>query len=124
MMAYACQNETERQLAQYMSGGKQIYETYCKTCHGQNGEGLGKLAPPLTDTVFLKRNKTNLACIIANGSNEQMVINGESYHEKMPAFDLASIDIAKVIVYITNNFGNKHGLYKNEQVQADLSGCK
>jgi mono/diheme cytochrome c family protein len=120
---YSCQSETERAYSQYLSGGKDIYNTYCKTCHGDNGEGLGKLAPPLTDTVYLKNNKANLACIIKNGSNTPMLIHGKTYEGKMNAFKLADIDIAKVIVYITNNFGNKQGMYTYGQVQQDLQQC-
>lgn len=119
----SCQSESERQLAQYLSGGKEIYNTYCKTCHGQNGEGLGQLAPPLTDTIFLKNNKANLACYIVNGTSQPMSINGQLYQEKMPKFNLANIDVSKVIVYITNSFGNKQGIYKPDQVAADLNNC-
>ena len=122
---YACQNESEMQQAKYMSGGKDLYGTYCQNCHGASGEGLGQLAPPLTDTVFLLQNKSQLACIIKNGSNQPIVINGQNYHGKMPSFEtLADIDIAKVIVYITNSFGNKQGMYTYEQVAQDLSTCK
>lgn len=109
---YSCQNAGEIEQAKYMANGKDLYVANCQNCHGANGEGLGELAPPLTDTVFLKNNKVKLACIIKNGANEPMEINGKIYHEKMPAFNqLENIDIAQVMVYITNTFGNKQGMY-------------
>jgi len=120
----ACQSADEIQMAKYLSNGKNIYEARCQNCHGKNGEGLGELAPPLTDTVFLKANKQQLACYIKNGANQPMLINGKTYQEKMPAFnDLHDIDIAQVIVYITNSFGNKQGMYKYEKVAIDLKSC-
>jgi mono/diheme cytochrome c family protein len=121
----ACQNAQQLELAQYTTGGKDLYQLKCQNCHGQNGEGLGELAPPLTDTVFLKVNKSNLACIIKNGANKTMVINGKNYNGKMPAFKtLTDIDIAKIIVYVTNSFDNKQGLYTTIQVTKDLKNCK
>ena len=107
-----------------MSNGNDIYVSRCQNCHGENGEGLGELAPPLTDTLFLKNNKTDLACIIKNGANKEMVIHGKKYDGKMPGLNLADIDIAQVIVYITNSFGNKQGMYTYEQVAKDLGSCK
>ncbi len=123
-MMYACQSEQEIAYAKYMSNGKDIYVSHCQNCHGEKGEGLGELAPPLTDTLFLKNNKTDLACIIKNGANKEMVIHGKKYDGKMPGLNLADIDIAQVIVYITNSFGNKQGMYTYEQVAKDLGSCK
>ncbi|RZL39777.1 MAG: cytochrome c, partial [Pedobacter sp.] len=94
----SCQNQETIDFQNYMSNGKDIYKAKCQNCHGENGEGLGQLAPPLTDSVFLKTNKDRLACIIKNGVNETLVINGKEYKEKMPAFpELADIDVAQVM---------------------------
>lgn len=121
----ACQSQGDLELAQYVSNGKDIYIARCQNCHGAKGEGLGELAPPLTDTVFMKVNKQKIACYIKNGANESMVVNGVTYHEKMPGFkDLHTIDIAQLIVYITNAFGNKQGMYTQDQVAEDLANCK
>ncbi|MFN0289883.1 c-type cytochrome [Pedobacter helvus] len=125
MAFHACQSAGEIEMAKYMSNGKDLYQARCQNCHGKDGEGLGELAPPLTDTIFLKSNKTKLACFIKNGVNEPMQVNGKIYQEKMPAFkDLHDIDIAQVIVYITNTFGNKQGMYTYEQVANDLKNCR
>ena len=123
-MIYSCQSAQEIEYAKYMSNGKDIYVARCQNCHGEKGEGLGELAPPLTDTVFLKANKADIACIIKNGSQKEMIINGKKYDGKMPGFNLAAIDIAQVTVYITNSFGNKQGMYTYEQVSRDLNSCQ
>lgn len=108
-----------------MSNGKDIYKAKCQNCHGENGEGLGQLAPPLTDSVFLKANKENLACIIKNGTSEKIVIHGKEYQEKMPGFpELADIDVAQVMVYVTNSFGNHQGFVPYSKVSTQLQNCK
>ncbi|MCX2430057.1 c-type cytochrome [Pedobacter sp. GR22-10] len=122
---FSCQSQGTIDLQNYMSNGKDIYKAKCQNCHGENGEGLGNLAPPLTDSVFLKNNKTRLACIIKNGTNEKITINGKVYQEKMPSFpELADIDVAQVMVYITNSFGNKQGFVPYSKVSLQLQKCK
>lgn len=121
----SCQNQKDIDLQNYMSNGKDIYKAKCQNCHGVNGEGLGQLAPPLTDSIFLKTNKTRLACFIKNGANETMVIHGKEYKEKMPAFpELADIDIAQVMVFVTNSFGNNQGFVPYTEVATQLQNCK
>ncbi|WP_410221602.1 c-type cytochrome [Pedobacter sp.] len=121
----SCQDEGQIEQAKYLTGGKDLYKLHCQNCHGENGEGLGELAPPLTDSVFLADHKQKLACYIKNGLSDTITVNGIKYDSKMPGFkQLNDIDIAKLIVYITNSFGHKQGMYKYEQVAADLQNCK
>lgn len=120
----SCQNQSQIDFQNYMSSGKDIYSVKCQNCHGVNGEGLGELAPPLTDTTALKNNKTRLACIIKNGMNEKVVVHGKTYEGKMPSFnEMADIELAQVIVYITNTFGNKQGFYPYQKIANDLQQC-
>jgi mono/diheme cytochrome c family protein len=121
---FSCQDARQVQQDMYYTNGRDLYIAYCQNCHGAKGEGLAKLAPPLTDTVFLKQNKKKLACWIKNGVSEPMVVAGVQYEAKMPDHNFANIDIAQIIVYVTNTFGNKQGNYTQNQVAADLSDCK
>lgn len=121
----SCQSDHELNYARYYMNGKQVYEQHCKNCHGVNGEGLARLYPPLTDTAYLKTNKDRLACIIKNGISGPIMINGVEFNEQMPAEShLPDIDVAAVITYITNSFGNKQGLYDVANAGADLKGCR
>ncbi len=124
-MIYSCQQESAIEFAKYMSNGKDIYQMKCQNCHGNKGEGLGKLAPPLTDSLFLKEHQSLLACIIKHGSQQGLVVHGIPYEDKMPPFpEMEAIDIAQVVVYIRNSFGNQLGMYSYEQVLEDLKNCK
>lgn len=121
---YSCQNGHGVQYDMYYTNGRDLYIQHCQNCHGAKGEGLAALNPPLTDSVFLKTNKNKIACFIKNGLTDTITINGVQYAEKMPAENFANIDIAQLVVYVTNSFGNKQGNYTQEQVAADLSNCK
>ena len=122
---YSCQSEAEITYARYYVNGKGVYENHCQSCHGKNGEGLKALYPPLTDTTFLKKNKDRLACMIKYGVSGKMVVGGREFDAEMPAeTHLTDIDIAALITYITNSFGNKQGLYDAAQATGDLRDCR
>ncbi|WP_395625469.1 c-type cytochrome [Daejeonella sp.] len=121
----SCQNETSINYKRYYVNGKSIYEKNCQSCHGADGKGLGTLYPPLTDTTYLRLNRSQLACLIKNGQQGEITINNISYDGIMPGNEtLADIDIAQVIVYITNSFGNKQGFFDTETVTSNLTKCK
>jgi hypothetical protein len=89
-----------------------------------DGQGLAALIPPLTDTVFLKNNREKLACFIVFGLKDSIVINGKTFDGVMPAEKhLAPIDLAKLLTYVTNSFGNKQGIYEVAEVEKNLQKC-
>jgi mono/diheme cytochrome c family protein len=125
ILTESCQSEQELNFARYYTNGRLIYEQHCQNCHGDKGQGLAKLYPPLTDTLYLIENKKQLACIVKHGLQDSITINGIIYKEKMPAEShLPDIDIAAVITYITNSFGNKQGLYDVAQAGTDIKACQ
>jgi len=125
ILLYSCQQAGQLEQDMYYTNGRDLYVKRCQNCHGEHGEGLEDLIPPLTDTVFLKKNKKALACIIKNGMSGEIEVDGRKFDDKMrPNADLTDIDIAQLIVYITNTNGNKQGMYSTEAVAADLQNCK
>jgi len=109
----------------YYTTGNVIYTTHCQNCHGSDGQGLSALMPPLTDTAFLRKNKSSLACFIKYGLKDKiLIVNQKAFEGNMPAMDLAPIEIAEVLTYVGNSFGNNQGLISLEAVQGDLARCK
>ncbi|MHB1179899.1 MAG: c-type cytochrome [Daejeonella sp.] len=120
----ACDSDEEINYKRYYVNGNGLYEKHCQNCHGEDGTGLARLYPPLTDTTYLIKNKSLLACIIKNGQNKQITIHKESYDGQMPGNEtLADIEIAQIIVYVTNSFGNRQGFYEATKVTSDLKDC-
>jgi mono/diheme cytochrome c family protein len=125
LLIYSCQSEDEITFKRYYTTGSIVYQTKCQNCHGKDGQGLSTLMPPLTDTAFLKANKTSLACFIKYGiKGKLLIINHKPFEGDMPVTDLAPIEIAEVLTYVTNSFGNKMGVVTAQQVSDDLAKCK
>lgn len=121
----ACVNEEKVKYTRYFTDGAQLYKTNCQNCHGANGDGLAQLIPPLTDTSFLRKNRSQLACIVTYGIADTIKINGQTYNFKMPAnTNLVPIDLAKLLTYVTNSFGNKQGLYDVSEIENHLKKCR
>lgn len=123
---YSCQREGGGSLEQdmYYTNGRDIYIQHCQNCHGEKGEGLENLIPPLTDTTYLRENRDKLACFIKNGMEGKIVVDGREFNEKMPDHaEITDIDLAQLIVYITNAYGNKQGMYTTDDVVRDLKNC-
>lgn len=124
MLITSCLSDNEIEFKRYYSTGAVLYQSHCQNCHGDNGEGLSALIPPLTDSAYLKKNIHQLSCYVFNGLNEPVKINGKVYQDKMPPSGLGPIELARVLTYVGNSFGNKLGLVRFEQVTEDLKACK
>lgn len=90
----------------------------CGACHGQNGEG-GPIAPPLAGSEWVKGPVSNLIRIQLRGLQGPITVAGKEYN--MPA-GMAALafqtdeQIAGVLTYVRNSFGNKASAVKPAQV--------
>jgi len=112
MLFQACQSEQAIRTAQYTVNGQKLFTAHCQNCHGAKGEGLGKLYPSLTDSTFLIGHRKQLPCIVKNGGVEMP-----------PNPQLTPIEVAYVLTYIGNSFGNEMGIFTLEEVQEALTTC-
>ncbi|HEY6976904.1 MAG TPA: cytochrome c [Chitinophagaceae bacterium] len=88
--------------------GKKLYEQYCLTCHQADGGGVPKMNPPLINTSYVTGDKQKLVQWVLKGSTESVPIDGKYYSNNMPpqAY-LKDEEIADILTYIRNSFGNK-----------------
>ncbi len=90
------------------SAGEKVYKKYCISCHQADAGGVPHLNPPLIQTPYILGDKTRLINIILNGFNEKVEIEGEVFSNPMPPLKiLKDQQIADVLTYVRNNFGNK-----------------
>ncbi|ASU34092.1 c-type cytochrome [Mucilaginibacter xinganensis] len=123
-MVVSCQSDEIIEFNRYYVNGSTVYQVHCQNCHGAKGEGLQGLIPSLTDSAYLKNNREVLACFIKKGLKGNITINNKNYEGEMPPDDLAPLEIAQVLTYITNSFGNKMPTINTEKVNADLAKCR
>jgi mono/diheme cytochrome c family protein len=120
----SCESETDIEFKRYYSIGAEVYQSHCQNCHGANGQGLMALVPPLNDSLFLKNNRSALACYIKSGLKGPITINGKTFDDGMPSNALSPMEIAQALTYICNSFGNKLNTIDQDQVEIDLGKCK
>jgi cytochrome c551 len=111
----------DTKVLQYAIEGKVLYENYCANCHQKDGSGLGKLIPPLFESDYMKEDVGRTARIIKYGQTGEIVVNGQVYNENMPSNgQLTNMDIARIMTYIYNIWGNKEGVIDANKVAVYL----
>lgn len=99
--------------------GKKVYDMYCMACHMADGGGVQRMNPPLAKTTYVLGEKNALINIILKGMDEPIEINGETYTNIMaPHNFLKDQEIADVLTYVRNSFGNKASLVTAAEVKA------
>ncbi len=104
--------------------GEIMYENFCATCHMEDGKGLKGLIPPLANSDWLKNNQDILACSIRKGINDPIVVNGKTYELPMAGVTaLTEFELANVINYINQAWGNDYGFVQINEVRDQLDAC-
>ncbi|WP_312339640.1 cytochrome c [Sphingobacterium sp.] len=124
LMLIGCQSEVDIKTAQYAVNGQKVYLTHCQNCHGEKGEGLGNLYPPLTDTTFFQANRPKLACIIKHGTSGELEVAGKKFNSVMPASNLSAVDIAYVLTYINTKTNKGKESFPLDEVEKNLKNCQ
>jgi mono/diheme cytochrome c family protein len=106
-------------LAASMKRGAVVYKNVCITCHQADGGGLPPINPPLIKTTYVLGDKARLSHIVLAGLAERIEIDGEEYKQPMPAqAHLTDQQIADVLTYVRNSFGNKASVVQVAEVKA------
>lgn len=105
-----------------LKGGAKIYNTYCANCHQKNGKGDGNMIPPLSGSEWVTGGKfmeKDLAIrVLLKGLDGPIKVKNRPYNSAMPKHDfLKDADIAAVLTYIRNNFGNNSSLVTAAEVK-------
>lgn len=94
-------------VAERIKLGKQIYAQSCVACHQANGEGLTNAFPPLAKSDYLNADVNRAINIVLNGLSGEITVNGNKYNNVMTAQNITDEEIANVLTYVYNNWGNK-----------------
>ncbi|MGC1241812.1 MAG: c-type cytochrome [Chryseosolibacter sp.] len=112
-------DEVEDNLQKHMAKDQKLYNTFCGTCHQQNGKGARGRMPPLAGTDWVTGDKRRLINIVLSGLQGSIEVNGENYNSVMPAHGfLKDEEIATILTYIRKSFGNEASAVTAEEVKA------
>ncbi len=87
--------------------GKEIYTDFCIQCHAANGKGDGKNFPPLVGSDWLTKKRTQSIHAVKFGQSGEIIVNKMKFNNVMPPMGLSNKEIADVMNYIMNSWGNK-----------------
>lgn len=95
-------------LKESMNRGKDIYTDFCVNCHMPSGLGEENVYPPLANSDYLMNNRDASIKGIKYGQEGPIVVNGKTYNNVMVTMGLTNAEVADVMNYITNSWGNKN----------------
>nr|WP_294896612.1 cytochrome c [uncultured Pedobacter sp.] len=99
--------------------GKAAYMQYCIACHQADGGGVMGLNPPLIKTTYVLGDPKRMINIVLKGFNQEIEIDGDTYANPMPALNsLTDQQVADILSYVRNSFGNKASMITPSQVKA------
>jgi mono/diheme cytochrome c family protein len=98
--------------------GAQVYQKVCLACHQADGGGIQRMNPPLIKTEYVLGDKKRLINIVLNGLTSGVEIDGDTYSNPMPSqAGLTDQQIADVLSYVRNSFGNKASIVTPAEVK-------
>lgn len=105
--------------ASAVAAGKDVYQKTCMPCHQKDGGGVPRLNPPLIKTTYVLGDKARLIQIVLKGMSQPIEIEDEEYTNAMASLaHLTDQQIAGVLTYVRNNFGNKASAVTPAEVKA------
>ena len=99
--------QQEKPLKQSILDGEEIYQDFCLQCHLDNGKGVENAFPPLVKSDYLQNNIEVSIQGVKYGLRGEITVNGKTYNGVMVNQGLDEEEIADVMNYILNSWGNK-----------------
>jgi len=110
---------------QYYNNGRQLYLNNCSNCHQKDGTGLVRLYPPIKGSDYFQSNPARTICLIRNGQLGEIIVNGISFNQPMPANpDLSNLEIAELTTYLYGIWSEEDSIYSPNQVSELLRNCQ
>ena len=97
--------------------GRGIYVARCAMCHGATGDGFADSFPPLAKSDWLAVNRDGSIAAVVAGLNREIVVNGRTYRGQMPPVIIDDDEVASVLTFVLNSWGNPGGEVTAEEVR-------
>jgi mono/diheme cytochrome c family protein len=105
--------------AEVMKRGQAVYNRTCIACHQPTGLGIAPVFPPLAGSEWVAMSPSVAMRNILHGMTGPVSVKGTVYNGMMPAVaGLSDGDIADVVTYVRNSFGNTSAVVTEDEVKA------
>ena len=105
--------------AETMKRGQAVYGRTCIACHQPTGMGIPPVFPPLAGSEWVAKDASIAVRNIVNGMTGPVTVKGATYNSMMPPVaGVSDADIADVLTYVRQSFGNKANAVTADQVKA------
>ena len=107
------QNRLGEKAQRQFALGRQHYLTTCAGCHGNEGEGISRFAPPLVSSDWVLGDQKRLALLLLHGLEGPVKVGDKIYDAPdilpvMPAHStMGNTELTAVMNYIRNAWGNQ-----------------
>lgn len=98
----------DSELTESMKRGNEIYSDFCITCHLSKGEGVPYTFPPLAKSDYLMNNREESIRTVKYGLQGEITVNEIVYNSGMAAMGLEDEEVADVMNFIANSWGNRY----------------
>lgn len=98
-----------------LEGGR-LYTQNCAACHQPDGRGISGAFPPLAGSDFLMSDVDRAIGVVLFGLSLPIEVNGEAFDGVMPAVNMSDRDVANILTFVLNSFGNEDGEVFAEEV--------
>ncbi|WP_417444305.1 copper-containing nitrite reductase [Joostella sp.] len=99
-----------------MEFGKQTYMHTCFACHQPEGQGIDGVFPPLAMSDYLNADVNRAIDIVLHGKQGEITVNGEKYNSVMTSQTLTDEEVANVLTFVYNSWGNSKEVVTPEMV--------
>ncbi|WP_439953507.1 c-type cytochrome [Gelidibacter salicanalis] len=108
---FSCKTSPQHtpELKESMARGAVVYEDFCMNCHMPNGEGVPKAFPPLAKADYLMNKRLESIKAVKYGLSGEITVNGVVYNSTMAALGLSDSEVADVMNFVLNSWGNDDG---------------
>jgi nitrite reductase (NO-forming) len=103
-------------LAERTSEGERVFNRTCVACHQASGQGLPGIFPPLAGSDFLMADTNRAIGIVISGKQGEVEVNGKKFNQVMTPQNLTDDEIASVLTFVTNSWGNKARMIEPDEI--------
>jgi nitrite reductase (NO-forming) len=105
-------------LEEQVQAGQALFAGTCSVCHQANGAGLPGVFPPLAKSDFLAADIARATRVVLHGLTGKVSVNGREYDSVMPPMpQLNDDEVANIMTYVLNSWGNPGGRVSKEEVK-------